>query len=151
MPIPGANWRQHYAGTRADLGPGDRCYHGTRAALKPGDLIRPGHAANFGNLERATTYVYFAATLDAAVWGAELARGEGRGRITSSNRPDRSSTTPISPTRDFRAIPPSDRSREPLRVTGEVEEWQGHPAEVLQAMKDHLQRLVEEGVEPEDD
>jgi Rifampin ADP-ribosyl transferase len=57
-----------------------RYYHGTRADLKPGDLIEPGHTPHFGDRAR-TTNVYFTRTLDAAAWGAELAVGEGRGRI----------------------------------------------------------------------
>jgi len=83
-----------YAGSRADLEPGDRFYHGTRADLKPGTLIKPGHPANFGKLDRVTTYVYFSATLDAGIWGAELARGEGRGRICDarSHRATRAAT-----------------------------------------------------------
>ena len=31
--------------------------------------------------DRTAKYVYFAGTLDAAVWGAELAAGDGRQRI----------------------------------------------------------------------
>ena len=58
-----------------------RFYHGTRADLKPGDLIEPGHASNFGKQDTKTAYVYLTGTLDAAVWGAELALGEGPGRI----------------------------------------------------------------------
>jgi rifampin ADP-ribosylating transferase len=55
-------------------------FHGTRADLKPGDLIAVGHQSNFtgGN---PLSWVYFAATLDAAIWGAELAVGSGRQRI----------------------------------------------------------------------
>ena len=53
------NGQRFYSGTRADLKPGDRFYHGTRADLTPGDLIKPGHPANFGKLDRVTTYVYF--------------------------------------------------------------------------------------------
>ncbi len=75
------NWQQFYSGTRADLKPGDRFYHGTRADLTPGDLIKTGHPVNFGKLDTVTTYVYFSATLDAGIWGAELALGEGPGRI----------------------------------------------------------------------
>jgi hypothetical protein len=58
-----------------------RSYHGTRANLKPGDLIQPGHPPNFGNRDRTTPHVYLTRTLDAAIWGAELAAGEGPGRI----------------------------------------------------------------------
>src|SRR5690606_7706769 len=57
-----------------------RFYHGTKADLKPGDLIAPGKNSNYGKRKQAA-YVYLAATLDAATWGAELAIGEGRGRI----------------------------------------------------------------------
>jgi hypothetical protein len=59
----------------------ERLYHGTKADLKPGDLIEPGHSPNFGKRERTTTYVYLTGTLDAATWGAELAIGEGPGRL----------------------------------------------------------------------
>lgn len=55
-------------------------YHGTRADLKPGELIGPGYASNYGKGKKAT-YVYLTGTLDAAIWGAELAQGEGPGRI----------------------------------------------------------------------
>jgi rifampin ADP-ribosylating transferase len=141
-----------YRGDRADLTPDDRFYHGTRADLKRGDFIKPGHAANFGNLDRVTTYIYFSATLDAGIWGAELARGEGRGRIyivepTGPFTDDPNLTDkrfPGNPTKSY-------RSRDPLRVVGEVSEWQGHAPEVLQHMKQHIERLKELGVEPLDD
>ena len=152
VPAPGMSWQRFYSGTRADLKPGDRCYHGTRADLTTGDLIKPGYAANFGNLERVTTFVYFSATLDAGVWGAELARGEGPGRIylvepTGPFTDDPNLTDkrfPGNPTKSY-------RSREPLRVLGECTGWRGHPPEVLQAMKDHLAQLKQLGVEPIDD
>jgi hypothetical protein len=62
-------------------------YHGTKANLKPGDLIVPGYNSNYGQRKKAA-YVYLTATLDAAIWGAELALGEGAGRIYRANRPD---------------------------------------------------------------
>jgi len=129
-----------------DLSP-QRFYHGTRADLRPGDLIEPGHTPNFGKRERTTTYVYLTATLDAAVWGAELAVGEGPGRIyivepTGPIMDDPNLTDkkyPGNPTKSY-------RSREPLRVTGEVTDWQGHSPETIQAMKDGIR-----GLEPIDD
>jgi hypothetical protein len=128
-----------------------RFFHGTKADLQPGALIGPGHRANFGNRERTTTYVYLTGTLDAAIWGAELSLGEGRGRIyivepTGPLEDDPNLTDqryPGNPTRSF-------RTREPLRIAGEVTDWQGHDPEVLKAMKDHLERLAREGVEPMD-
>ena len=54
--------------------------HGTKADLAAGEMLVPGRESNFEE-GRVMNYVYFTATLDAAVWGAELAAGEGRGRI----------------------------------------------------------------------
>jgi len=128
-----------------------RFYHGTKADLKPGDLIKPGHAANYGRLDRTTTYVYLTGTLDAATWGAELALGEGRGRIyvveptgTIQNDPNLTDRKfPGNPTKSY-------RSRQPLRVVGEIVDWQAHSPEELKAMKDFLERLKQQGVEPID-
>ena len=53
-------------------------YHGTKADLKTGDFIAVGYRSNFG---KQLTWVYLTATLDAAIWGAELALGDGRERI----------------------------------------------------------------------
>ena len=55
-------------------------YHGTHAGLKPGDLIAPGYSSNYGKRKQAA-WVYLTGTLDAAIWGAELAAGDGPGRI----------------------------------------------------------------------
>jgi hypothetical protein len=122
-------------------------YHGTRADLRPGALIAPGHASNYG-ARKQTNWVYFSGTLEAAVWGAELAQGDARERIYI-----------VEPTGDFIDDPnltdkrfpgnptQSYRSREPLRVLGEVAEWQGHAPEQLQHMKDHIARLKEQGIE----
>jgi hypothetical protein len=49
-------------------------FHGTRADLKPSDLIVVGYQSNFTDV-KPLSWVYFAATLDAAIWGAELAVG----------------------------------------------------------------------------
>lgn len=127
-------------------------YHGTRADLKPGDLIKPGHTPNFGKKDRTTTYVYLTRTLDAATWGAELAAGEGPGRIYIVEPTGPIEEDPNLTNTKFRGNPTkSFRSREPLRVTGEVTDWQGHSPEVLKAMKEGLERLKRLGVEPIDD
>jgi rifampin ADP-ribosylating transferase len=119
--------------------------HGTKADLAPGDLLVPGRESNFES-GRVMNHVYFTATLDAATWGAEFALGEGRGRIfvvepTGDFEDDPNVTDkklPGNPTRSF-------RSREPLRVVGEVEHWVGHSTERLQAMRDGLEGLRREG------
>ena len=125
----------------------DLLYHGTKADLKPGDLIGPGYRSNYGS-RRNAAYVYLSATLNAATWGAELAIGEGRGRIytvepTGPYEDDPNLTNkrfPGNPTKSY-------RTKDPLRVTGEITDWQGHSDEELKAMRDHLERLKEQGVE----
>lgn len=128
-----------------------RLYHGTRADLAVGDLIEAGYTANFGRPDRVANFVYLAGTLDAAIWGAELALGDGPGRVyvvepTGPIMDDPNLTNarfPGNPTKSY-------RSRDPLRVTGEVTDWQGHPPEALAAMKAGVARAAEQGLEPED-
>jgi Rifampin ADP-ribosyl transferase len=127
-------------------------YHGTRANLQPGDLIEPGHVSNFGATGRTANHIYFARTLDAAAWGAELALGEGRGRIYIVEPTGPVEDDPNLTNKKFRGNPTkSFRSREPLRITGEIADWQGHATEAIQAMKDGLERLKQLGVEAIDD
>jgi hypothetical protein len=125
----------------------ERFYHGTRADLKTGDLIAPGFASNYGKGKKAS-WVYLTATLDAAIWGAELAVGEARERIyivepTGEMFDDPNLTDkkfPGNPTRSY-------RSQSPLRVTGEVAHWQSHSPERLQEMKGFVARSREQGIE----
>jgi rifampin ADP-ribosylating transferase len=125
--------------------------HGTKADLAVGELLVPGRESNFEE-GRVMNYVYFTATLDAAVWGAELAAGEGRARIyivepTGAFEDDPNVTDkrfPGNPTQSF-------RSREPLRVVGELAGWAGHSPEKLQAMRDGIAASKRQGaVEIED-
>lgn len=123
-------------------------YHGTRAALKPGDLIEPGHTPNFGNQARTTTYVYLTRTLDAATWGAELAVGEGAGRIYIVEPTGPIEDDPNLTNQKFRGNPTkSFRSREPLRVRGEITDWQGHSPEALKTMKERIERSGNEPID----
>jgi len=129
----------------------ERYYHGTRADLKPGDLIEPGSRSNYGS-RRQSNHVYFSATVEAAVWGAELAGGEGPGRIFTVEPTGPIEDDPNLTDKKFPGNPTkSYRSRDPLRVTGEVTDWEGHAPDVLQAMKDNLTRLEQLGVEAIDD
>ena len=126
-------------------------YHGTKVNLKQGDIIEPGFNSNYGKRKKAS-YVYLTATLDAAIWGAELAMGEGPGRIyivepTGPIEDDPNLTDkkfPGNPTKSY-------RTRYPLRVSGEVTDWQGHSPEQLKAMKEHLERLKQLGIEAIED
>ena len=126
-------------------------YHGTKADLRPGDLIGPGYGSNYGTRKKAA-WVYLTATLNAATWGAELALGEGPGRIYTVEPTGPIEDDPNLTDKKFPGNPTkSYRTRDPLRVTGEILDWQGHSAEELKAMKDHLERLRELGVEAIED
>jgi len=127
-------------------------YHGTRADLCPGDLLKPGYLSNFGATARTANYIYFSRTLDAAAWGAELAAGEGRGRIYLVEPTGPVEDDPNLTNRKFRGNPTkSFRSRDPLRITGEIVNWQGHTPKAIQAMKDGLERLKQLGAVAIDD
>lgn len=128
----------------ADPGP---FFHGTKADLAPGDLLDPGYSSNFGERKKAN-YVYLTATLDAATWGAELAVGEGRGRIYRVEPTGPFEDDPNLTDKRFPGnVTRSYRTREPLRVVGEVLDWEGHPPEVLLAMRDRLEELKRQGIE----
>ena len=128
-----------------------RFYHGTKADLKPGDLIEPGSPSDLGERDETTTYVYLTSSLDAAAWEGELAPGEGPGRIYLVEPTGPIMDDPNPTDRKYPGDPKSYRSREPLRVTGECTDWQGHPPEQLKAMNDGRERLKRLGVEPIDD
>lgn len=121
-------------------------FHGTKSDLSLGDLIQVGYHSNYG-LGKPAKFVFLTATLDAAIWGAELAGGEGKGRIylvepTGAIEDDPDLTDkkfPGNPTKSYRSI-------YPLKVVGEVTVWEGHPLEQVQVMKDHLERLKEQGI-----
>ena len=129
----------------------EQFYHGTKADLEQGDLIAPGFGSNYGQRNKAK-YVYLTATLDAATWGAELAVGEGPGRIyivepTGPLEDDPNLTDkkfPGNPTKSY-------RTKDALRVVGEVTDWQGHSTEQLKAMKENLERLKQQGIEAIED
>lgn len=126
-------------------------YHGTKADLAVGDLLGAGYASNFGK-RRQAKFVYLTGTLDAAIWGAELAQGQDRGRIyvvepTGPIEDDPNLTDqkfPGNPTRSY-------RTPYPLRIIGEVINWTGHTPEQLKAMRDRLAELDRQGVEAIED
>lgn len=121
-------------------------FHGTKADLESGDFIIIGKKKNYQD-SRKSEYVYFAGTLDAAIWGAELAEGDGRERIYV-----------VEPTGDFEDDPnvtdkkflgnptKSYRSKQPLKIVAEVIKWEGHSPEVLNNMLENLKKLSDMGI-----
>jgi rifampin ADP-ribosylating transferase len=109
--------------------------HGTKAELTVGDLLVSGRESNF-EAGRVMNYVYFTATLDAAVWGAELAGGDGQGRIYVVEPTGEFEDDPNLTDKKFAGNPTqSFRTRDPLRIVGELVDWAGHSPEKLRAMR----------------
>lgn len=126
-------------------------FHGTKADLQIGDFIECGVKSNYGQNNQAK-YIYLSATLDAAIWGAELALGSGRERIylvepTGPIEDDPNLTDkkfPGNPTKSY-------RSKHPFRIVGEVTVWQPHAPEQFKAMKEGLEKLKAQGIEAIED
>jgi hypothetical protein len=126
-------------------------FHGTRSVLEVGAELVPGHGSNFQQ-GRLSNNVYFTALLDTAVWGAELAStlaGSGeRGHVYVVEPLGAFEDDPNVTNKRFPGnVTQSYRTRHPLRVVGEVDDWQGHDPAVLQRMLDDLARLREQGLD----
>jgi hypothetical protein len=121
-------------------------FHGTKADLKIGDMIQTGYTSNF--VDRQLKHIYLSATLNAAIWGAELASGEGRQRIYLVEATGPLEDDPNVTDKKFPGNPTmSYRSTHPFKVVGEVTIWQSHTPELIQSMKDGLEKLRREGLD----
>lgn len=126
-------------------------FHGTRFRFDVGDLLVAGQPSNY-ELGRISNNVYFAALLEPAIWAAELA-------VALAGTDERGYVYVVRPTGPFEDDPNvtnkrfpgnvtrSYRTPHPMVVVGEVEQWEGHPPEVLQGMLDNLARLREQGLD----
>jgi Rifampin ADP-ribosyl transferase len=126
-------------------------FHGTKADLKIGEFIETGVNSNYGQNKNAK-YIYLTATLDAAIWGAELAVGEGQERIYLVEPTGPIEDDPNLTDKKFPGNPTmSYRSKHPFRIVGEITIWQGHPPEQLKKMKDAVAKSKEQGIEAIED
>jgi hypothetical protein len=126
-------------------------FHGTKAALGVGDELVPGYGSNFQQ-GRMSNNIYFAAALETAIWGAELATALAgsaeRGRIYVVEPLGPFEDDPNVTNKRFPGNPTASyRTRHPLRVVAEVVSWEGHAPDVLNAMLDNLARLREQGLD----
>jgi len=125
-------------------------YHGTKADLANGDLLSPGHPSNYEE-GRVLSHIYFSTLLEPAIWGAELAMAlagaEGRGHIYVVEPVGAFEDDPNLTNKRFPGNPAkSYRTREPLRIVGKVDEWQGHTESAIRQMLDSLLDLKRRGL-----
>lgn len=119
-------------------------FHGTKANLSVGEIIVPGNNANYG--DRKAKFVYASSNLNVAIWGAELAVGDGPARVyvvepvgTIENDPNLTDKKyPGNPTNSYRA-------RGGFNVVGEVRNWQGHPPDEIKAARERVDLLLKSG------
>lgn len=121
-----------------DIGP---FYHGTKADLRVGDLLTAGFASNY-HPHVIMNHIYFTAVVNGAGLAAELAPGDGLARVyivepTGCFENDPNVTDkkfPGNPTRSY-------RSKEPLRIIGEVTDWIRLTPEALQEWRENLAKI----------
>ncbi len=126
-------------------------FHGTKSALAVGDELIAGYGSNFQS-GRVMNNIYFTALVDTAAWGAELATAlaglEDRGHIYEVEPLGPFEDDPNVTNKRFPGnITQSYRTRHPLRVVGEVDEWVGHDPETVKGMLDNLALLREQGLD----
>jgi rifampin ADP-ribosylating transferase len=119
----------------SDKGP---FYHGTRADLQVGDLLTPGGNSNY-KADLKMNHIYFTAVHHGAGLAAALAKGNGRERVyivepTGNFENDPNVTDkkfPGNPTRSY-------RSDAPLKIVGEVTDWELITPDELQKWRERL-------------
>jgi hypothetical protein len=125
-------------------------FHCTKVDLKIGDSGEIGLNSNYGQKKKAK-YICFT-TSDAAIWGAELASGDGRERIYLVEPTGPIEDDPDLTNKKFPGNPKmSYRSKHPVKVFGEINIWQGQSQEQVKVMKDQLAKLKHQGIKAIED
>lgn len=122
-----------------DVGP---FYHGTKADLGVGDLLTPGYRSNY-RPEIVMNHIYFTASgPDGAGLAAALAQGEGRERVYIVEPVGEFEDDPNVTDKKFPGNPTrSYRSREPLRIVGEITDWKRLTAAELRDWRERLANI----------
>lgn len=126
-------------------------FHGTRSTLALGTELVPGYGSNFQD-GRVSNHVYFTCLVRTAAWGAQLAAAlaglDHRGHVYVVEPQGPFEDDPNVTDKRFAGNPTqSYRTRHPLRVVAELEDWEPHPPEALQGMLASLARLREQGLD----
>jgi rifampin ADP-ribosylating transferase len=116
-------------------------YHGTKADLQVGDLLTAGFNSNY-KPEITMNHIYFTALVNGAGLAAEVPISDNHPRVyiveplgEFENDPNVTDKKfPGNPTRSY-------RSKEPLKVVGEVTDWERLSPEVLKEWRDKLANI----------
>jgi tetratricopeptide (TPR) repeat protein len=119
----------------SDKGP---FYHGTKADLQVGDLLTAGGNSNYQS-ELKMNHIYFTALINGAGLAAELAKGNGEPKVyvveprgSFENDPNVTDKKfPGNPTRSY-------RSKDPLKIMGEITDWVRLTPQELQNWQERL-------------
>jgi rifampin ADP-ribosylating transferase len=122
-------------------------FHGTKAVLEVGEFLTPGYPSNYrpGHI---SNHVYMTRVLDGAVLAAEMALGQGRGHVYVVEPQGSVEDDPNVTDKKFPGNPThSYRTRQPVRIVGEITDWVGHSPEYLQTFRDGLNELRRKGLD----
>jgi rifampin ADP-ribosylating transferase len=98
-------------------------YHGTKADLRVGDLLKPGGNSNYQN-DLIMNHIYFTALVNGAGLAASLAKGDGRERVYIVEPTGAFENDPNVTNKKFPGnLTRSYRSTAPLKIVGEVTDW----------------------------
>ncbi|WP_228899047.1 NAD(+)--rifampin ADP-ribosyltransferase [Streptomyces sp. DH1] len=113
-------------------------FHGTKAALQVGDHLTAGFRSNY-RPEIVMNHIYFTALRDGAGLAAELAAGDGEPRVHLVEPTGEFENDPNVTDKKFPGnLTRSYRSKEPLRIVGEVTDWTRQTPEALKMWRDRL-------------
>jgi len=116
-------------------------YHGTKADLKPGDLLTAGFNSNYYS-DVIMNHIYFTALPNSAGLAAELAKGDGDGRVYIVEPTGSFENDPNVTDKKFQGNPTrSYRSQAPLKIIGEVTDWVRLTPEELQQWQERIANL----------
>ncbi len=124
-------------------------YHGTAAQLPVGELLMPGFASNYQQ-GRISNHVYFSSTVAslAAQMAVALTHAQGRGHVYIVEPTGPFEDDPNVTNKRFRGNPTkSYRSRHPLRIIGELHDWEAPGADIVNGMIERLATLREQGLD----
>lgn len=119
-------------------------FHGTKCNLSIGDLIVPGNDSNYG--QPKAKFVYASSNLNVAMWGAELAVGDGPGRIYVVEPMGTIENDPNLTDKKFPGnLTNSYRAQKGFKVVAEVKDWQGHPPDEIKADREKVDLALKNG------